>query len=234
MRKQKIQVLRNLELLVIDEISMVRADIIDFIDKVLKIYCRNTREPFGGKQLLLVGDTFQLEPVIKDDERQLLQPFYQSLFFFNARIWQDMPLMSIELKKVYRQRDATFIDILDRIRTNSFMSSDLDMLNRRVNATLDSSDSALAITLATRRDTVDYINSQQLSQLPGDSTTFDGTIKGEFPLSSLPTPMELELKVGAQVIFIRNHKEKRWVNGTLGRITDISIEDGVICVETED
>ncbi|MDY3848743.1 MAG: AAA family ATPase [Prevotella sp.] len=230
----RIKLLKEVELIIIDEISMVRADIIDFIDKVLKIYCRNTREPFGGKQLLLVGDTFQLEPVIKDDERQLLQPFYQSLFFFNARIWQDMPLMSIELKKVYRQRDATFIGILDRIRTNSFMSSDLDMLNRRVNASLDSSDSALAITLATRRDTVDYINSQQLSQLPGDSTTFDGTVKGEFPLSSLPTPMELEVKVGAQVIFIRNDKEKRWVNGTLGRITDISIEDGVICVETED
>ena len=230
----RIKLLKEIELIIIDEISMVRADIIDFIDKVLRIYCRNHREPFGGKQLLLVGDTFQLEPVIKDDERQLLQPFYSSMYFFNARVWQEMPLVSIELKKVYRQSDTEFIGILDRIRTNTFSSIDLDRLNHRVGAELDTSDSALAITLATRRDTVDYINSKHLTELEGDSVTFLGNIKGEFPLSSLPTPMELEVKVGAQVIFIKNDKDKRWVNGTLGRITDISIEDGVICIETED
>ena len=230
----RIKLLKEIELIIIDEISMVRADIIDFIDKVLRIYCHNHREPFGGKQLLLVGDTFQLEPVIKDDERQLLQPFYTSLYFFNARVWQEMPLVSIELKKVYRQKDTEFIGILDRIRTNTFSSIDLEQLNRRVGAQLDTSNSSLAITLATRRDTVDYINSKQLDALEGDSVTFLGNIKGEFPLSSLPTPMELEVKTGAQVIFIKNDKDKRWVNGTLGRITDISIEDGVICVETED
>ena len=230
----RIKLLKEIELIIIDEISMVRADIIDFIDKVLRIYCRNHREPFGGKQLLLVGDTFQLEPVIKDDERQLLQPFYTSLYFFNARVWQEMPLVSIELKKVYRQKDTEFIGILDRIRTNTFSSIDLEHLNRRVGAQLDTSNSSLAITLATRRDTVDYINSKQLDALEGDSVTFLGNIKGEFPLSSLPTPMELEVKTGAQVIFIKNDKDKRWVNGTLGRITDISIDDGVICVETED
>ena len=230
----RIKLLKEIELIIIDEISMVRADIIDFIDKVLRIYCRTHREPFGGKQLLLVGDTFQLEPVIKDDERQLLQPFYISLYFFNARVWQEMPLVSIELKKVYRQKDTEFIGILDRIRTNTFSSIDLEQLNRRVGAQLDTSNSSLAITLATRRDTVDYINSKQLDALEGDSVTFLGNIKGEFPLSSLPTPMELEVKTGAQVIFIKNDKDKRWVNGTLGRITDISIEDGVICVETED
>ena len=230
----RIKLLKEIELIIIDEISMVRADIIDFIDKVLRIYCRNHREPFGGKQLLLVGDTFQLEPVIKDDERQLLQPFYTSLYFFNARVWQERPLVSIELKKVYRQKDTEFIGILDRIRTNTFSSIDLEQLNRRVGAQLDTSNSSLAITLATRRDTVDYINSKQLDALEGDSVTFLGNIKGEFPLSSLPTPMELEVKTGAQVIFIKNDKDKRWVNGTLGRITDISIEDGVICVETED
>ena len=230
----RIKLLKEIELIIIDEISMVRADIIDFIDKVLRIYCRNHREPFGGKQLLLVGDTFQLEPVIKDNERQLLQPFYTSLYFFNARVWQEMPLVSIELKKVYRQKDTEFIGILDRIRTNTFSSIDLEQLNRRVGAQLDTSNSSLAITLATRRDTVDYINSKQLDALEGDSVTFLGNIKGEFPLSSLPTPMELEVKTGAQVIFIKNDKDKRWVNGTLGRITDISIDDGVICVETED
>ena len=230
----RIKLLREVELIIIDEISMVRADIIDFIDKVLRIYCRNHRQPFGGKQLLLVGDTFQLEPVIKDDERQLLQPFYSSMYFFNARVWNEMPLVSIELRKVYRQKDSEFIGILDRIRTNTFDSLDLSKLNSRVGADLNLGDSSLCITLATRRDTVDYINSKHLDELSGDSGTFNGNIQGEFPLASLPTPMELEVKVGAQVIFIRNDKEKRWVNGTLGRITDISIEDGVICVETED
>lgn len=230
----RIKLLKEVELIIIDEISMVRADIIDFIDKVLRIYCRNQRQPFGGKQLLLVGDTFQLEPVIKEDERQLLQPFYQSMYFFNAHVWSEMPLVSIELKKVYRQKDSDFIGILDRIRTNTFNSLDLDRLNARVGADLDTNATSLAITLATRRDTVDYINGKHLDELEGDSVTFEGTIRGEFPLSSLPTPMELEVKVGAQVIFIKNDKEKRWVNGTLGRITDISIEDGVICVETED
>lgn len=230
----RIKLLKEVELIIIDEISMVRADIIDFIDKVLRIYCRNQRQPFGGKQLLLVGDTFQLEPVIKEDERQLLQPFYQSMYFFNAHVWSEMPLVSIELKKVYRQKDSDFIGILDRIRTNTFNSLDLDRLNARVGAELDTNATLLAITLATRRDTVDYINGKHLDELEGDSITFEGTIRGEFPLSSLPTPMELEVKVGAQVIFIKNDKEKRWVNGTLGRITDISIEDGVICVETED
>lgn len=230
----RIKLLKEVELIIIDEISMVRADIIDFIDKVLRIYCRNQRQPFGGKQLLLVGDTFQLEPVIKEDERQLLQPFYQSMYFFNAHVWSEMPLVSIELKKVYRQKDSDFIGILDRIRTNTFNSLDLDRLNNRVGADLATDETSLAITLATRRDTVDYINGKHLDELEGDSITFEGTIRGEFPLSSLPTPMELEVKVGAQVIFIKNDKEKRWVNGTLGRITDISIEDGVICVETED
>lgn len=230
----RIKLLKEVELIIIDEISMVRADIIDFIDKVLRIYCRNQRQPFGGKQLLLVGDTFQLEPVIKEDERQLLQPFYQSMYFFNAHVWSEMPLVSIELKKVYRQKDSDFIGILDRIRTNTFNSLDLDRLNARVDADLATDETSLAITLATRRDTVDYINGKHLDELEGDSITFEGTIRGEFPLSSLPTPMELEVKVGAQVIFIKNDKEKRWVNGTLGRITDISIEDGVICVETED
>lgn len=230
----RIKLLKEVELIIIDEISMVRADIIDFIDKVLRIYCRNQRQPFGGKQLLLVGDTFQLEPVIKEDERQLLQPFYQSMYFFNAHVWSEMPLVSIELKKVYRQKDSDFIGILDRIRTNTFNSLDLDRLNARVGADLATDETSLAITLATRRDTVDYINGKHLDELEGDSITFEGTIRGEFPLSSLPTPMELEVKVGAQVIFIKNDKEKRWVNGTLGRITDISIEDGVICVETED
>ncbi len=235
-----IKLLRGLDLIIIDEISMVRADIIDFIDKVLRIYCRNMREPFGGKQLLLVGDIFQLEPVIKEDEWRLMQPFYSSAYFFAAKVWDQMQLVSIELRKVYRQTDAHFIDLLDRIRLNQISDADLDAINARV-APADSASSShsrsrqsFPITLATRRDTVDWINEQQLSDLDGRSTTFKGVISGDFPLSSLPAPMELELKPGAQVIFVRNDKEKRWVNGTIGIVTGIDEGEGIIGVVDED
>lgn len=232
---EKRKLLRELELIIIDEISMVRADIIDFIDRVLRIYCRNMREPFGGKQLLLVGDIYQLEPVIREEERQLLQPFYQSNFFFDARVFREMQLVSIELTKVYRQTDLTFINILDHIRTSQVGNADLALLNKRIGAELDHDDSKLAITLSTRRDTVDFINDQHLKQLPGTPTIFNGIIRGEFPESSLPTPMELELKTGAQILFIKNDKEKRWVNGTLGTIIGFGDEaDGIIYVRTEE
>lgn len=235
------KLIREVELIIIDEISMVRADIIDFIDKVLRAYTRNP-EPFGGKQLLLVGDIYQLEPVLKDEDRQLLQPFYPSPYFFNAKVWQVMPIVSIELRKVYRQTDDRFIAILDRIRNNTATQADLSALNSRVensqnseslNSNFSSLNSPLTITLAARRDTVDFINEQHLSALDGDPITFVGKIQGDFPESSLPTPMELQLKPGAQIIFIKNDKEKRWVNGTLGTIEYIDEEEGVIGIITE-
>ena len=229
------KLIREVELIIIDEISMVRADIIDFIDKVLRAYTRNP-EPFGGKQLLLVGDIYQLEPVLKDEDRQLLQPFYPSAYFFNAKVWQVMPIVSIELRKVYRQTDDKFIAILDRIRNNTAGTADLQALNTRVESptsNLKTQTSNLSITLAARRDTVDFINEQQLDALDGDVTMFKGVIQGNFPESSLPTPMELLLKPGAQIIFIKNDKEKRWVNGTLGTIEYIDEEEGIIGIITE-
>ena len=257
------KLIREVELIIIDEISMVRADIIDFIDKVLRVYTRNP-EPFGGKQLLLVGDIFQLEPVLKDDERQLLQPFYPSPYFFNAKVWQQMPVVSIELRKVYRQSDPAFIAILDRIRNNTATTADLQALNARVISSppklggvsegrgglnTPSAQSSpqtnqtplpsggvgggFLITLATRRDTVDYINEQHLAALDGSPSVFFGSITGDFPETSLPTPMELQLKPGAQVIFIKNDKDKRWVNGTLGTIDYIDEEEGIIGIVNE-
>ena len=231
---EKIKIIREVELIIIDEISMVRADIIDFIDKVLRVYCRNMREPFGGKQLLLVGDIYQLEPVVREDDRRLLAPFYRSSFFFDAKIFQQFSLVSIELKKVYRQSDPAFIGILDHIRTSQVHMQDLQLLNQRVGAQLDDSDSKLAITLSTRRDTVDYINENQLKLLPGEPTLFRGSIQGEFPESSLPTPIELYLKTGAQIIFIKNDIEHQWVNGTLGTIIGFDEEENAkIYVRTE-
>lgn len=231
---EKIKLLREVELIIIDEISMVRADIIDFIDKILRVYNRNMREPFGGKQLLLVGDIYQLEPVVREDDKKLLNPFYSSNFFFDAKVFYQFQLVSIELKKVYRQSDPVFINILDHIRTSQVANSDLMKLNERVGATLDEGDSRLAITLSTRRDTVDFINENKLKELPGAPTLFRGTIEGEFPESSLPTPMELYLKTGAQVIFIKNDIDHQWVNGTLGTIIGFDDdENSRIYVRTE-
>lgn len=227
------KIIKEVELIIIDEISMVRADIIDFIDKVLRIYSRNLREPFGGKQILLVGDVYQLEPVIKSDEREILNRFYPTPFFFSAKVFNEMELVSIELKKVYRQTDPVFINVLDHIRTNTAGAADLQLLNTRYNTRIKEEENDMYITLATRRDNVDYINEKKLAELPGEATTFTGEISGEFPESSLPTSMELELKPGAQIIFIKNDMERRWVNGTIGTISGID-EEGIIYVITED
>lgn len=232
---EKIKLIRELELIIIDEISMVRADIIDFIDRVLRVYSQNMRQPFGGKQLLLVGDIYQLEPVLKDDDRKLLQPFYTSGYFFAAHVWRQMQLISIELKKVYRQTDKDFIHILDRIRESKVLESDINAINGRVTTqpVHQDGDDSIAITLSTRRDTVDYINQRKLNELDGDVSVYIGKITGDFPESMLPTLMELELKPGAQIIFIKNDQNKRWVNGTLGIITGMDEGEGKIYVHTE-
>ncbi len=231
---EKRKILREVELIIIDEISMVRADLIDFIDKVLRGYSRNIYQPFGGKQLLLVGDMYQLEPVLKEDERQLLKPYYSSPFFFDALVFKEMKLVSIELQKVYRQTDPVFINILDSIRTTRVSINQLSTLNQQVGKAITNEKNKLAITLSGKRDTVDHINEQELSCLPGKTIMLYGHIEGDFPENNLPTPIELYLKVGAQVLFIKNDKEKRWVNGTLGTIVSFSKEEPtIIVVRTE-
>ena len=227
------KLIKNIELVIIDEISMVRADIIDFIDKVLRVYSQNMREPFGGKQLLLVGDAFQLEPVVKSDEREIINRFYPNPYFFSARVFREMELVAIELTKVYRQTDKVFVNVLDHIRTNTAGAADLQLLNTRYNAPIKANENDMYITLATRRDNVDYINDRRLAELPGEAVTLQGEIHGEFPESSLPTLMELTIKPGAQIIFIKNDPDKRWVNGTIGTISGIDA-DGIIYVITED
>lgn len=222
---EKRKIIREVELIIIDEISMVRADIIDFIDKVLRIYTRNRHEPFGGKQMLFVGDIYQLEPVLREEDRQLLQPFYPSPFFFDAHAFRQMHLACIELTKVYRQEDPQFISLLDRIRNNTITQSELSLLNSHVSSASNEDGQQLAITLSTRRDTVDYINEQRLEQLPGDTVCLKGMVDGDFPENSLPTSIDLDVKVGAQIIFVKNDSEHRWVNGTLGMITGIDIND---------
>ena len=233
--RSHIKLLSKVELIIIDEISMVRADIIDFIDRVLRIYCRNMREPFGGKQVLLIGDVFQLEPVVKTDEWDILNRFYPNPYFFSARVFREMSLVSIELKKVFRQKDAGFIAALDHIRCNRVTDLELQLLNTRYepDARPERSDE-LNILLATRRDNVDHVNQERLDSLKGKATVLKGCVEGDFPETSLPTLLQLEVKPGAQVIFIKNDPEKRWVNGTLGILTSIDAAEATLHVQTED
>ena len=233
--KSQIKLLNQVELIIIDEISMVRADIIDFIDRVLRVYCRNMREPFGGKQMLLIGDVFQLEPVVKYEEMEILSRFYSNPYFFSAKVLQEMKLVSIELKKVFRQKDKGFITALDHIRVNNISDIELQLLNTRyAPENVKKKEDEFNIILATRRDNVDYTNQTALNKLSGETTLLRGSIKGEFPAASLPTLLELEIKPGAQIIFVKNDPDKKWVNGTLGIISEISIEEGKLTVVTED
>lgn len=244
-----IKLLCSLDLIIIDEISMVRADIIDFIDKILRTFCRNRREPFAGKQLLFVGDIFQLEPVVTTDMRQVLGRHYPNPYFFSADAFREVSLVSVELRKVYRQDEPRFVEMLDRLRAGEFCPADRDAINARVlphdapqqpkrskNAKSPGSTGgkdAMVMTLATRRDVVEHINQERLALIKRPEITFKGTIAGDFPESSLPAPRELSLKEGAQVVFVKNDRERRWVNGTVGRIVsclpdkvEVELEDG--------
>ena len=236
-KKSQIKLLKQVDLIIIDEISMVRADIIDFIDRILRVYCQNMRESFGGKQMLLIGDVFQLEPVVKSDEREILSKFYPNPYFFSAHVFQQMKLVSIELKKVFRQKDAGFIAALDHIRQNKITDLELKLLNSRYaeeGEIVKQKSEGLNIVLATRRDNVDFINQTELDKLPGNTVLMKGIVTGDFPESSLPTLLQLELKENAQIIFIKNDPDHRWVNGTLGTISSFNPENGSIEVITED
>ena len=239
--KEKVKLIRELELIIIDEISMVRADIIDFVDRVLRVYSGNMREPFGGKQLLLVGDIFQLEPVVTHDTRDILRRYYRNFFFFNARAFEQINLVPIELRKIYRQSDNDFIALLDRVRINRATPTDMARLNQRCFPDYQEINENFAITLATRRDTVDSINDEHMKALKTEERIYEGAIEGDFPDNSLPTSFHLALKEDAQVIFIRNDKEGRWCNGTIGKVTRltdssvyVALEDGTeVLVERE-
>jgi tetratricopeptide (TPR) repeat protein len=226
-----IKLIKELELIIIDEISMVRADIIDFIDKILRVYSGNMRVPFGGKQMLFVGDIFQLEPVVTGEMKDILRLRYNHPYFFCARVFDDFSLVPIELRKVYRQNDSEFIEMLDRVRVGHPTANDIARINARVVDESALNKDEMIMTIATRREIVDCINDTRLDALPGKVKEYEGEIKEDFPLSSIPTDMTLELKVGAQVVFIKNDMQHRWVNGSLGRVVELS--EDAITVELE-
>ncbi len=231
---EKIKLIEEVELIVIDEISMVRADVLDFVDRVLRTYVDHGRKrmlPFGGKQMLLVGDAFQLEPVVKGQDWDILRRFYNTPYFFGAKVFSCMQLVQVELRKVYRQKEAEFLSMLDKVRVGAAMQPDIDVFNTRVQPTFEPTGGQMYITLTATRATCDFINDKHLQELKTEEQTFEGIINGDFPETSLPTNKMLTLKAEAQVVFVRNDKEKRWYNGTVGRI--VRFENDGAWVEVE-
>ena len=230
--RDKINLLRTLDLLVIDEISMVRADVLDGIDDVLRRY-RNRPEPFGGVQLLLIGDMQQLPPVIRDEDWMLLSPHYETGYFFGSKALRQTPYVSIELTHIYRQSDERFIGLLNSIREKTVTRDQLADLNQRHVPDFSPHDDEGYITLSTHNTTAQQINSQKLKALKGKLHTFTAIIDKEFPTQAYPTEAELELKIGAQVMFIKNDisREKLYYNGKIGRVT--AIDDEFIYVKSQ-
>lgn len=224
-------ILKHVELLIIDEVSMVRVDVLDVIDKALRTIKKQYNCAFGGTQILLIGDAFQLSPIAKDDEWQILSQFYETPFFFSAKVFKEITPLYIELKKIYRQKEQSFIDILNRVRTNNVTDSDINRINSRY-----SEDTNLDgyITLTTHNNTANSINECKLKALPSELRVYEATIVGDFPDNILPAEKFLQCKIGAQVMLVKNDKQApmRYYNGKIATI--IALDDDYITVRFND
>ncbi|MDR0829454.1 MAG: helix-turn-helix domain-containing protein [Prevotellaceae bacterium] len=230
----KLDVIRRMELLIIDEVSMLRADVLDAIDATLR-RVRRSSKAFGGVQILYIGDMFQLPPVVKDDEWAILQQYYPTQFFFHAHALQQIPPVYIELKKVYRQQDNVFIELLNRVRNNILQQSDFETLNSHFVPNFIPPKDKKYITLTTHNYQADRINLEKLNALPTQLFEFEGKIEGDFPEFMLPVEINLKLKEGAQIMFVKNDssQDKQYYNGKIGTITKISKDEIWVLCENE-
>ncbi|MNK38079.1 exonuclease V subunit alpha [compost metagenome] len=231
MQGNKRRMIQELELLVIDEVSMLRADMLDAIDFSLRYIRRNKNVPFGGVQLLFIGDLHQLPPVVKNDEWRVMAGFYKSIYFFDALALQNNPPVYIELDKIYRQDDSVFIDLLNNLRNNQITAQDTALLQQHFIRDFKPAATENYITLTTHNNKADAINRDRLTQLTSKSYFFDAKVSGEFNEHAYPNDKSLELKVGAQIMFIKNDMtaEKRYYNGKIGVVHHI--EKGVVEIE---
>lgn len=224
------RIYQKLETLIIDEVSMLRADILDCIDAFLKIYGPEAEKPFGGVQMVLVGDLYQLPPVVSNQEAELFSRHYASPYFFSADIFKSIPLEVIELKKIYRQSDEAFINLLSRIRSNTINDDDVALLNSRLNKIPDRSKyENFCISLTTTNQLSERINRQELEALPGNLYQAQAVVDGDFSADYYPAAEILEFKLGAQMMFLNNDTKNRWVNGSVGHIEDLKLtEEGKV------
>lgn len=227
--KTKLKIMRSLDLLVIDEISMVRADLLDAVDAVLR-QVRRSSAAFGGVQLLMIGDIQQLAPVARQNEWELLQPYYKSVYFFDSHVLQNNPYICIELNHIYRQNDGDFINILNQVRNNCVDRHNMELLNQRCFPDFKPNDKDGYITLTTHNSQADEINDEKLKLIKSKLLTFEAEINGIFPENAYPTKEILELKVGAQVMFVKNDPspEKQYYNGKIGKIVSYDKDEGLV------
>jgi ATP-dependent exoDNAse (exonuclease V) alpha subunit len=218
------KIFKELELLIIDEISMVRSDIFEGIDRFLQL-ARKNKEPFGGVQICVIGDLFQLPPIISNEEKEFFAQYYDSPFFFSTPAYKNADFQTIQFSTIHRQNDAQFIHILNSIRSGNCDSDSLSILEKRVNPKVTPAPGTLVLT--TTNALAENINNSKLRQLTHASHSYEGNLKGEFGLNGarLPSPQQLELKVGAQVMFVKNDSDGRWVNGTIGIIESLGSEE---------
>ena len=219
--------LRSVEMIVIDEISMVRADLLDCIDAYLRAAFKS-RQPFGGIRMVFIGDLYQLSPIVQSQEKAFFETVYDSPYFFSAKVMKEASFELVELEKIYRQSDLAFIEVLNAIRKNSVTDQQLDFINQRVIPIQDEG----FIHLTTTNREVQQINEEKLSKLPGNLHIFKGSADGEFNPASSPTSEELRIKVDSQVMLLTNQPDGLWVNGTVGTVT--RIQDNEIQIETQD
>ncbi|MCK5288307.1 MAG: AAA family ATPase, partial [Candidatus Omnitrophica bacterium] len=213
-RKTKRVIYKEIEVIVIDEISMVRADLLDCVDTFMRLYGPKKDLSFGGVQMVFIGDLYQLPPVVTKLDEKIFRDVYKSPFFFDAKVFESFDMDLVELEKVYRQKDAEYLDILNSIRNKTITSGNLEILNKRffMNVNMDNTD--FYIYLTTTNKMADNINQEKLSKLKTKSFNYQGHISGSFELKNLPTYQRLNLKIGAQVMLLNNDSAGRWVNGT--------------------
>ena len=233
--QRKRNMLFHLEMLVIDEISMVRADVLDAIDAVLRRYKYRKDQPFGGVQVVMIGDLFQLSPVVtRGDDEEAMKKYYPGPYFFQAKVMQELQPIYVELDHVFRQQDEVFVNLLNEVRDNQLTAQGRALLASRYNPRFKNSDEDFHITLTTHNKSADDLNERELNRLAGEEHVFHAVVVKDFPENIYPTEEQLTLKIGARVMFVRNddQKPRRFYNGKIGVITDI--EDGRIFVRCED
>ena len=230
--KERLEIIKGLDLLIIDEISMVRCDLLDVVDRLLRVFRGRENEPFGGVQVILIGDTFQLPPIADFEQWNLLQPYYKSPFFFSSKVIEQNKPVYIELKKIYRQKEQEFIDLLNRVRVNQVTAHEFNLLNSKYNPAFTPNGNSNYITLATHNKFVDSTNLTKLAELTTELKLFEATVSGLFPDNIIPTDRILQLKEGAQIMFIKNDKAKRYYNGKIAKIS--KIEENKVVVEFSD
>ena len=215
------EIYQLIDAIIIDEISMVRADLLDCVDKFLRLNGKIRTKPFGGMQMIFIGDLYQLPPVVKGSEKEIFKTHYNSPYFFDALVFKNLDLEFIELEKNYRQTDEKFINLLNAIRNKSVTSEDLQEINQRLDPAFEPKSDEFYINLTTTNKLSDDINSKELEKLTAKLFTLEGVIKGNFDKSSLPTSETLLVKVGSQIMLLNNDAQGRWVNGTVGKVTAI-------------